>query len=88
MLLLSDGSVIVQGLCSSTWYRLSPDASGNYVDGTWNQIASLPSTYGPLFYASALLPDGRVIIEGGEDNLGDSGALTNLGAIYQPLTNR
>ena len=41
-----------------------------------------------MSFASAVLPDGRVIIEGGEGNLGDSDAFTNRGAIYQPLTNR
>ena len=43
MLLLTDGSVIVQGLCSNLWYRLTPDASGNYANGTWSQIASMSS---------------------------------------------
>jgi hypothetical protein len=35
---------------------------------TWSQIASLPSGYIPSFFASAVLPDGRVIVEGGEYN--------------------
>jgi hypothetical protein len=35
-----------------------------------------------------VLPDGRVLIEGGEDNLGHTGVETNQGAIYDPLTNR
>ncbi len=71
-LLLTDGTVMVHhedpndGF--SDWWKLSPDINGNYVDGSWSQLASLPSNYGPLFFASAVLPDGRVIVEGGEQN--------------------
>ena len=93
MLLLTDGAVMVQDQGPSNsgapgWWLLTPNSSGSYVDGSWRRIASLPSGYGPVSFASAVLPDGRVIIEGGEDNLGRTGALTNLGALYQPLTNR
>ena len=34
MLLLSDGSVMVQGGSGSSWYRLKPDIHGGYVNGT------------------------------------------------------
>ena len=49
---------------------------------------SLPraSSYGPLYFASAVLPDGRYIIEGGEYNNGND-AWTKLGAIYDPVAN-
>jgi hypothetical protein len=87
-LLLTDGTVMVQAMTSvgygtGQWWRLKPDNTGNYAEGTWSQLASMPSGYGPLYYASAVLPDGRVIIEGGEYNL-DQDAETNLGAIYNP----
>jgi hypothetical protein len=92
-LLLTDGTVIVQevhsgGLGTGIWYRLTPDNTGSYANGTWTQIASTPSGYAPDFYASAVLPDGRVMVEGGEYN-GNNGtpAETNLGAIYDPTTN-
>ena len=39
-----------------------------------------------LYHASAVLPDGRVIIEGGEYNFLQA-VWTNLGAIYDPVTN-
>ena len=68
-LLLTDGSVIVEGTFSGNWYRLTPDNSGSYVNGTWSQLASLPAGYSPLYFASAVLPDGRVIVEGGEFQL-------------------
>lgn len=86
-LLLTDGTVMVQGTFSGNWYRLSPDGSGSYINGTWSQLASLPSGYAPLYFASAVLPDGRVIVEGGEFNFAVNPLTsTNLGAIYSPVS--
>jgi hypothetical protein len=82
-LLLTDGSVIVQDAGCQDWWRLTPDSSGSYANGTWIQIASLPSGYAPLYHSSAVLPDGRVIIMGGEFNFFNV-ADTTLGAIYDP----
>src|SRR6058998_1552002 len=99
MLLLTDGTVIMHSepnclTCTTTdyssWYKLTPDSSGSYVNGTWTQIASLPSGYAPLYFGSAVLPDGRVVVEGGEYNCatGSCNAVwTNQGAIYDPLKN-
>ncbi len=67
-LLLTDGTVIVQDAGCSDWLRLTPDKTGSYANGTWTQIASLPPGYAPLYHSSAVLPDGRVIIMGGEYN--------------------
>src|SRR5262249_50285437 len=64
--LLTDGTVMVQGNNESDFALLTPDKSGSYVKGTWKRIASLPSGYSPDAFASAVLADGRVIIEGGE----------------------
>lgn len=87
--LLTDGRVMFQGGDGTDWYALAPDASGNYLDGTWTQLASIPSAwnYGPDAFASAVLADGRLLIEGGEYNLGGPFSLTNLGAIYDPAAN-
>ncbi len=49
-------------------------------------LASMPSNYGPLYFASAVLPDGRVLVEGGEYNF-CQGAETAKGAIYDPVMN-
>jgi len=88
-LLLTDGTVIAHQQFSETWYKLTPDAFGSYSSGTWTKIASLPAGYGPTYFASAVLPDGRVIIEGGEYNetctTNGDGIWTSLGAIYNPL---
>src|SRR5207302_10995313 len=77
MLLLTDGTILVHSepnclTCTSTdyssWYKLTPDASGSYVKGNWTQVASLPSGYAPLYFGSAVLPDGRALVECGEYN--------------------
>jgi hypothetical protein len=93
MLLESDGSVLVHDEPdnnttggSTAWYKLTPDSSGSYINGTWSKIASMPAGYSPLYFASAILPDGRMIVEGGE-YIGDNDAWSNKGAIYSPVTN-
>jgi hypothetical protein len=85
-LLLTDGTVIAHNGCAADWWRLTPDSHGSYVNGTWSQIASLPAGYGPLYFSSAVLPDGRVIVEGGEYNFCQA-VWSNKGAIYDPLAN-
>jgi hypothetical protein len=90
MLLASDGTVLVhaepESGGTSNWYKLTPDANGSYVDGTWSQIASMPSGYDPLYFSSSILPNGQMIVEGGE-YLGGTPTWTNKGAIYNPVTN-
>ena len=81
--LMTDGTVMYQGNGYSDWWRLTPDKFGSYVNGTWKQLASLPSGYAPLYFAASVLADGRLIIEGGEYNFGTF-AFTNMGAVYDP----
>jgi hypothetical protein len=87
MFLLTDGTVLCQDYDSGDWWRLTPDAFGSYVNGTWSQLASMPAGYGPLYYASAVLADGRVVVIGGKYNLGTTQVETNLGALYDPIFN-
>jgi hypothetical protein len=88
-ILLTDGTVLVQDTGFPDWWRLTPDATGSYVNGTWSQVATLPVGYSPLYHSSAVLPDGRLIIEGGEYLLSDDHTAfvptwTAKGAIYDP----
>jgi ELWxxDGT repeat protein len=87
--LLSDGSVIQPG----NGYRLTPDATGSYINGTWSTSAGfkISARHG----ASLLvLPDGRLMVFGGVTNgttptpLGDgeifdavTGAATNMASF-------
>jgi hypothetical protein len=85
-LLLTDGTVMMHQYNSTNWWRLTPNLSGNYVSGTWTQLASMPAGYEPLYFAAAVMNDGRVLVEGGEyNNLIQNE--TNKGAIYDPTTN-
>ena len=83
MLLLTDGSVMCQDGGSNNWWKLVPDAFGSYVNGTWQQLASMHQTR--RYYASAVLADGRVFVAGGEYS--DAGGDTNTAEIYDPTTN-
>jgi hypothetical protein len=91
MMLLTDGTVMVQdnGLDSTKynqWFRLTPDANGNYANGTWSQLASMSTQR--LYFASNVLPSGKVFVLGGEfsdPNL--DGNITNTGEIFDPVAN-
>jgi hypothetical protein len=82
--LLTDGTVLAQGVSTNQWYRLTPDASGNYANGTWATMAN--SVHAPLYYASGILRDGRLIVVGGEY---DAGAMIWLLGVemYDPVAN-
>jgi hypothetical protein len=85
-LLLTNGTVMVQGESTVNWWKLTPDNTGSYINGTWTQLANMPSGYSPLYYASAVLPDGRVIVEGGE-YINNISTFSGKGAIYNPVAN-
>lgn len=88
-MLMTDGSVLIQDTGFPDWWKLTPDAHGSYLNGTWTEVASLPTTYSPLYHSAAVLPDGRLLIEGGEYLLSaDRSAFVPTwsaqGAIYDP----
>jgi methionine-rich copper-binding protein CopC len=87
MMLLPDGRVLAQGGgTAKTWYALTPDATGSYVNGTWSQLTSMGLER--LYFGSNVLPDGRVFVVGGEYS-GPFGSQNwiNSGEIYNPVTN-
>ena len=83
MLLMPDGTVIAPQIFSegSAWYRLTPDSHGSYLTGTWSSIASAHNSR--LYFASAVLKDGRAFVAGGE--YGNGGGIT--AEIYAPSNN-
>ena len=91
MMLLSNGVVMAQGFnfgqTSKQWYALTPDSTGDYVNGTWSSLASMGLER--LFFASNVLPSGKVMVLGGEysDPFSDQN-LVNTGQIYDPATNK
>jgi len=88
-LLLTDGRVLCQQYGSRNWYALTPTNSGSYSAGTWSPIGSMQAGYAPLYYSSAVLPDGRVIVMGGEYECTTrcTEAWETNGSIYNPVTN-
>jgi len=96
MLLLTDGSVMAHVLASSSWYRLIPDKSGSYANGTWKQTVSMLNdsnltatmngpTYGPVFFGSAVLQDGTLIVFGGEYNVNYTSTSPSVDALEVQL---
>jgi hypothetical protein len=94
MLLLTDGSVMCHEVETPNWLKLVPDANGDYVNGTWQAMTPLPANAPlsqkgpvdePLYYASAVLKDGRVFVAGGEYN--DGGVPVDLltAEVYDPV---
>src|SRR5262249_25063098 len=82
MLLLTDGTVMCHEAGGMNWWRLSPDPKGSFVNGAWSALSPMHHTR--LYYASAVLKDGRVFVAGGEYS--NAGSETNTCEIYEPLT--
>ncbi len=89
-LLMTSGELFVLNVNGPPYtgqaWKLTPDIYGSYENGTWTELASLPDGYAPLYCASAVLADGRIILLGGEYNGPDfDKTYTNMGAIYDPV---
>ncbi len=92
--LLTDGSIMMQerfsafgqSVSARRWWKLTPDGSGSYASGSWSRLAD--SNQDRLYFASAVLADGRVIVCGGEYS-DASGSFsqddTNTCEIYDPV---
>ncbi|HEY3779730.1 MAG TPA: hypothetical protein VGL56_01510 [Fimbriimonadaceae bacterium] len=87
--LLTDGSVMIQNGLTSDWYKLTPNKSGNYANGTWKKLASTVGQWpnfggwAPLYEGTEVMPDGRVFAVGGEYNEGQLDWCGNAG-YYNP----
>ena len=84
LLLLPDGTVMAArndgSSIGSGWYRLTPDSTGSYVNGTWSLLATAHNSR--LYYPAEVLRDGRVFVAGGEYGTGGPFA-----EVYDPQTN-
>jgi hypothetical protein len=98
MLLLTDGAVMCHEIDTPNWHKLTPDASGDYVNGTWSSLAGLPNnpripaavggpTNAPLYYASAVLRDGTVFVAGGEYNSAIPNSDLVAAQVFDPVAN-
>jgi hypothetical protein len=75
---------------NGTWTNLTdaPQGTDNSVISTKPSVTSTCATcqYAPTYYASAVLPDGRVVFIGGEYNT-NGNTWTNIGFLFDPTTN-
>ena len=88
MLQLTDGTIMIQNDSTQNWMRLTPDVHGSYINGSWTANPIHPMSFARLYFASQVLPDGRVWILGGEYTgpfLDPNIAPT--GEIWDPVTN-
>jgi hypothetical protein len=89
-MLLSDGTVMIQGggaqTVSNKWYKLTPDATGSYINGTFSPRTSMHVPR--LFFGSNVLPSGDVFVLGGEfaPPNPNQPAANKQGEIYDPVT--
>jgi hypothetical protein len=87
MILLTDGSVMVHTFDDGqTWVKLTPDAKGSYINGTWVTLGKMITPR--LYFASQVLQNGNLWLMGGEytgpflePNWGPQAE------IYNPLSN-
>src|SRR5579863_962591 len=63
------------------WDRLTPDITGSYINGTWDNTMP-PMHYDREFFSTQVLQDGRVYIAGGENGTGGEYA-----EVYDPVAN-
>jgi hypothetical protein len=85
MMLLSDGTALVQGAgISNTWYKLTADSTGSFLNGSWSTQAPMGTPR--LYFGSNVLPSGQVFVQGGEYTSAGQ-VWTNTGEVYDPVAN-
>jgi len=82
MLLLSNGTVMVQEEATPHWHALTPDDTGSYINGTWSSLKDM--SFWRRYYASGMLKSGKIVLIGGEQS--GAGGDTNKGEIYDPVS--
>jgi hypothetical protein len=83
---MPDGRIFVNGYGGQTphWYALSPDSSGNYINGTIAPIASMSKAR--LFPGLVVLPSDQMMVMGGE-YINGAQDTDPTGEIYTMSTN-
>jgi hypothetical protein len=88
MLLLTDGTIMIEASDSQSWMRLTPDAQGSYISGSWSQNPISRMSTPRLYFASQVLTSGQVWVLGGEySGAGIPENTTGTGEIYDPVLN-
>jgi Kelch motif len=90
--------VLTDGTGTNRWHRFTADGGGNYVNGTWSSLQPMKDnsvipankggpTFAPLYFASAVLRNGRVFVAGGEYNSGIKDSDLVATEIFDPVSN-
>jgi Galactose oxidase, central domain len=86
MVQMTDGTILVQSFNGQTWMKLTPDAAGSYINGTWTTLA--PGLLPRIYFASQVLPNGKFWLLGGEyTGPGLAANWGSTGEIYDPVAN-
>jgi len=65
MILMTDGSIMMHTFDDiQTWVKLTPDAKGSYINGTWVTLGKMITPR--LYFASQVLQNGKLWVMGGE----------------------
>ncbi len=88
MLLLTDGRVLCRDISgaengTSSWYTLTPDLQGDYVNGRWAHLKD--GSGSSQSRASAVMIDGRVFIAGSRNTAATGEADRLVVEIYDPV---
>src|SRR5579871_2070639 len=58
MMQLTDGTILMENADDiQTWFKLTPDAFGSYVNGAWT--TTNPMNFARLYFGSQVLPNGK-----------------------------
>ncbi len=88
MIQLTDGTIMIQNGSSQNWMRLTPDASGSYINGTWTANPIAPMMLDRLYFAAQVLQSGKVWVLGGEYSGPFPDAnITPYAEIWDPVAN-
>ena len=71
LVLLSNGKVLASGYNQDnikTWWLLTPDKTGDYLNGTWSQAAQPPPSFNPGGFNAMTLHSGNLFVTAGEAN--------------------
>jgi N-acetylneuraminic acid mutarotase len=87
--LLQNGKVLVVGGSQADGFHLGSNSSAELYDPLTNSWAQIASMHTPRsFHTATLLPDGRVLVVGGDEAFNDvSGRVLASAELYDPATN-
>jgi hypothetical protein len=86
MFQLTDGTIMVK-TGDSSWARLTPDAKGSYVNGTWSALADMSECR--YWFTSHVLRTGNLWILGGEyTGAGCPSNWSNTGELYDTVKDK